>query len=201
MKARSRPSGNATPSPRSAVVSATIPARAAAAEASSTRPVAIRSLKRFAADWCFDHGSAEPKPFPRTKNQKVAVVGAGPTGLSCAYFLAQMGYPVTVFEALPVAGGMLAVALPEFRLPAAVIQREVDYIAACGVSIQYNTPINVNLTVDDLRRERLRAVFIAAGAQRSQRIGIPGEVEEIEGFHYGLRFLRDVKLGRDVTCG
>ena len=164
-------------------------------------PVAIRSLKRFAADWCFDHGSAEPKPFPKTKDQKVAVVGAGPTGLSCAYFLAKMGYPVTVFEALPVAGGMLAVALPEFRLPAAVIQREVDYIAACGVDIEYNTPINVNLTVDDLRQSGYDAVFIAAGAQRSQRIGIPGEVEEIEGFHYGLRFLRDVKLGRQVPVG
>jgi NADH-quinone oxidoreductase subunit F len=164
-------------------------------------PVSIRSLKRFAADWCFDYGLAEAKPFPQTKSQKVAVVGAGPTGLSCAYFLAQMGYSVTVFEALPVAGGMLAVALPEFRLPAAIIQREVDYIAACGVSIEYNSPINVNHTVDDLRQEGYDAVFIAAGAQRSQRIGIPGELEEIDGFHYGLRFLRDVKLGRKVRVG
>ncbi|MFH0917187.1 MAG: NADH-ubiquinone oxidoreductase-F iron-sulfur binding region domain-containing protein, partial [bacterium] len=164
-------------------------------------PVAIRSLKRFAADWCFEHDSVDPKPFPKTKDEKVAVVGAGPTGLSCAYFLATMGYPVTVFEALPVAGGMLAVALPEFRLPEAVIQREVDYIAGCGVSIEYNTPINVNLTLDDLRQNGYHAVFIAAGAQRSQRIGIPGEVEEIEGFHYGLRFLRDVKLGREVSVG
>jgi NADH-quinone oxidoreductase subunit F len=163
--------------------------------------VAIRSLKRFAADWCFDRAIAEPKPFPKTKGQKVAVVGAGPTGLSCAYFLAKMGYPVTVFEALPVAGGMLAVALPEFRLPAAVIQREVDYIAGCGVDIQYNTPINVNRTVEDLLRSGHNAVFIASGAQRSQRIGIPGEVEELEGFHYGLRFLRDVRLGRQVSVG
>ncbi len=164
-------------------------------------PVSIRLLKRFAADWCFDYGLAEPKPFPVTKSQKVAVVGAGPTGLSCAYFLAQMGYSVTVFEALPVAGGMLAVALPEFRLPAAVIQREVDYIAACGVAIQYNMPINVNRSVEDLRQEGYDAVLIAAGAQRSQRIGIPGELEEIEGFHYGLRFLRDVKLEREVRVG
>ena len=163
--------------------------------------MAIRSLKRFAADWFFDYGLAKPGPFPKTKDQKVAVVGAGPTGLSCAYFLAKMGYPVTVFEALPVAGGMLAVALPEFRLPAAVIQREIDYIAACGVSIQYNTPISVNLTVEDLRQDGYDAVFIAAGAQRSQRIGIPGEVEDLEGFHYGLRFLRDVKLGRSVAVG
>ncbi|MCL5734093.1 MAG: FAD-dependent oxidoreductase [Actinobacteria bacterium] len=164
-------------------------------------PVSIRSLKRFAADWWFDNKSAEPKLFPRTKHQKVAVVGAGPTGLSCAYFLAKMGYSVTVFEALPVAGGMLAVALPEFRLPAAVIQREVDYIAGCGVEIEYNTPINVNHTAEDLRRDGYDAVLIAAGAQQSQRIGIPGELEEIQGFHYGLRFLRDVRLGRDVPMG
>jgi NADH-quinone oxidoreductase subunit F len=131
----------------------------------------------------------------------VAVVGAGPTGLSCAYFLAKTGYPVTVFEALPVAGGMLAIAVPEFRLPAAVIQREVDHIAACGVDIRYNTPINVNHTVDDLFREGYAAVLVASGAQRSQRIGIPGEVEELEGLHYGLRFLRDVRLGREVRVG
>jgi NADH-quinone oxidoreductase subunit F len=164
-------------------------------------PVAIRSLKRFAADWYFERGPAEPEPFRKSKSQKVAVVGAGPTGLSCAYFLAKDGYPVTVFEALPVAGGMLAVALPEFRLPESVIQREVDHIVKCGVSIEYSTPINVNLTVDDLMRDGHSAVFIAAGAQRSQRIGIPGEVEELEGFDYGLRFLRDVKLGRDVKVG
>jgi NADH-quinone oxidoreductase subunit F len=164
-------------------------------------PVSIRSLKRFAADWCFDHDLARAKPFPVTKRQKVAVVGAGPTGLSCAYALAQMGYSTTVFEALPVAGGMLAVALPEFRLPAGVIQREVDHIRDCGVDIRYSTPINVNRTVEDLRQEGFDAVLVAAGAQRSQRIGIPGEVEDIQGFHYGLQFLRDVKLGREIPVG
>jgi len=166
-------------------------------------PVAIRALKRFAADWYFDHMAELPEvePFPQTQNQKVAVVGAGPTGLSCAYFLAQMGYPVTVFEALPVAGGMLSVAIPEFRLPREVIQREVNYIAKRGVEIKYNTPINVNFTVEDLKRDGFDAVFIAAGAQRSQRIGIPGELEDIAGFYYGLRFLRDVRLGKEVGVG
>jgi NADH-quinone oxidoreductase subunit F len=166
-------------------------------------PVAIRSLKRFAADWYFDHIDElpEPEPFPQTKNQRVAVVGAGPTGLSCAYFLAQMGYPVTVFEALPVGGGMLSVAIPQFRLPKEVIQNEIDYIAKRGVEIRYNTPINANFTVEDLRKDGFEAVFVAAGAQRSQRIGIPGELEDIEGFFYGLRFLRDVKVGRPVRVG
>jgi NADH-quinone oxidoreductase subunit F len=166
-------------------------------------PVAIRALKRFAADWYFDHVSElpEPEPFPQTQSQKVAVVGAGPCGLSCAYFLAQMGYPVTVFEALPVGGGMLSVAIPDFRLPREVIEKEIDYIAKRGVEIRYNTPINVNFTVEDLRKGGFKAVFIAGGAQRSQRIGIPGELEDLEGFYYGLRFLRDVKVGKPVRIG
>ena len=166
-------------------------------------PVAIRALKRFAADWYFDHLGElpAPEPFPQTQSQRIAVVGAGPTGLSCAYHLARMGYPVTVFEALPVGGGMLAVAVPEFRLPMDVIQREIDHIAARGVEIRYNTPITRSFTVDDLRKEGFAAVFIAAGAQASQRIGLPGEIEDMEGFHYGLKFLRDVKLGRPVRVG
>jgi len=164
-------------------------------------PVAIRALKRFAADWYFERVTEEPKPYPRTHSQRTGVVGAGPTGLACAYFLAQMGYPVTVFEALPVGGGMLSVAIPEFRLPWEVIQKEIDYIAKRGVEIRYNTPINVNFTIEDLRKEGFDAVFIAAGAQRSQRIGIPGELEDVAGFYYGLRFLRDVKLGRQVRVG
>jgi NADH-quinone oxidoreductase subunit F len=165
--------------------------------------VAIRALKRFAADWYFDHVRElpEPEPFPRIHSQKVAVVGAGPTGLSCAYFLAQMGYPVTVFEALPIGGGMLSVAIPDFRLPREVIEKEIDYITKRGVEIKYDTPINVNFTIEDIRDSGFEAVFIAAGAQKSQIIGIPGELEDIEGFYYGLRFLRDVKVGKSVKIG
>jgi NADH-quinone oxidoreductase subunit F len=166
-------------------------------------PVAIRALKRFAADWYFDHVRElpPPEPFPQTHSQKAAVVGAGPTGLSCAYFLAQMGYPVTLFEALPLGGGMLSVAIPDFRLPRDVIEKEIDYIAKRGVEIKYNTPINVNFTIEDIRNRGFEAVFIAAGAQRSQNIGIPGELEDVEGFYYGLRFLRDVKIGKPVKIG
>ena len=166
-------------------------------------PVAIRPLKRFAADWYFDHIDElpEPQPFPQTHSQKVVIIGAGPCGLSCAYFLAQMGYPVTVFEALPVGGGMLSVAIPDFRLPRDVIEKEITYIAKRGVEIKYNTPINVNFTVEDLKKNGYEAVFIAAGAQKSQGIGIPGELEDIEGFHYGLRFLRDIKFGKPVRIG
>ncbi|MFC1934264.1 NADH-quinone oxidoreductase subunit NuoF [Chloroflexota bacterium] len=164
-------------------------------------PVAIRELKRFAADWYFKYVMEDPEPFPIKQSQRVAVVGAGPTGLACAYYLAQTGYPVTVFEALPIGGGMLSVAIPEFRLPREVIQKEIDYIAKKGVDIRYNTPISVNFTVEDLRRDGFEAVFVAAGAQRSQRVGIPGELEDVAGLYYGLRFLRDVKLGRQVRIG
>lgn len=164
-------------------------------------PVAIRELKRFAADWYAAQTGEEVAPFPRTKTKKVAIVGAGPTGLGCAYYLAQMGYPVTVFEALPVGGGMLGVAIPEFRLPRASIQQDIDYITQRGVEIRYNTPVNANFTIDHIRKSGFDAVFVAAGAQRSQRIGIPGELEDVEGFFYGLRFLRDVKIGRSVKVG
>ncbi|MFC2035564.1 NADH-ubiquinone oxidoreductase-F iron-sulfur binding region domain-containing protein [Chloroflexota bacterium] len=166
-------------------------------------PVDIRALKRFAADWYFDHASElpDPEPFPQTHSEKVAIVGAGPTGLACAYFLAQMGYPTTVFEALPVGGGMLSVAIPEFRLPSEVIQSEINYIAKRGVEIKYDTPINTNFTIEDLKNNGFEAVFIGAGAQRSQSIGIPGEIDDITNFYYGLRFLRDVKTGKPVSVG
>jgi NADH-quinone oxidoreductase subunit F len=166
-------------------------------------PVAIRALKRLAADWYFEHMDElpRPEPFPRIHNQKIAVIGAGPCGLSCAYFLARMGYPATVFEALPVGGGMLSVAIPAFRLPEDIIAKEINYIVQRGVEIKYNTPININLTIEDLLKSGYKAVFIAAGAQRSQRIGIPGELEDLDGFYYGLRFLRDVKVGKPVKTG
>ncbi len=163
--------------------------------------VAIRALKRFCADWYFsmpDSALPPPEPFPLGHDQRVAVVGAGPTGLTCAYYLRRMGYPVTVFEALDVAGGMLMVGVPEFRLPKAVVQREVSYIQARGVELRLGTPMSASLTVDDLRRQGFAAVLVAAGAQKSQRIGIPGEREDLPGLFYGLNFLRDVKLGRPV---
>jgi NADH-quinone oxidoreductase subunit F len=160
--------------------------------------VAIRSLKRFAADSYFNTLQKPPAPFPRTKHQKVAIVGAGPNGLTCAFYLARMGYPVTVFEALPVAGGMLMVGVPEFRLPKAVIQKEIEYIQHRGVEIQYNTPVNVNFTLEDIQNQGYEAIFIAAGAQKSQKIRVPGEDENLKGLFYGLSFLRDAKLEHKI---
>ncbi|MBW2002353.1 MAG: FAD-dependent oxidoreductase, partial [Deltaproteobacteria bacterium] len=161
-------------------------------------PVAIRSLKRFASDWYFDHIGMPKEPFPVTKDQKVAVVGAGPAGLTCAYFLAKMGYRVTVFESQSVAGGMLGITIPEFRLPRKVIQEEVAYIESCGVKIRYNSPIDAQHTVNDLFKEGYRSVFIGAGAQASKRINIPGEEEGLAGLHYGLQFLTDIRSGKEI---
>jgi NADH-quinone oxidoreductase subunit F len=163
--------------------------------------VAIRSLKRFAADWYFDNVQEKPEPFERIYSERVAVVGAGPSGLTCAFYLARMGYSVTVFEAMPVGGGMLSVGVPQFRLPMEVIESEIQYIADRGVEIRLNTPINRNYTIDQLREEGFDTVFIAAGTQKTQRIGIPGEVDGTSGLLYGISFLRDVKQGREVTIG
>ena len=162
-------------------------------------PVAIRSLKRYASDWYFKHIGKRHAPFPVTRPEKVAVVGAGPAGLTCAYFLAKMGYQTVVHEAQPVAGGMLGIAIPEFRLPRHVIQEEIAYIESCGVTIRYSAPIDAKHTVNDLMQEGYSAVFIAAGAQASRRIGIPGEDEELEGLAYGLTFLTHVRMGKRVS--
>jgi len=160
--------------------------------------VAIRSLKRFASDWYYDHIGKAKEPFPVTKDHKIAVVGAGPAGLTCAYFLAKMGYKVTVFEDQDVAGGMLGIAVPEFRLPRKVIQAEVEHIESCGVEIRYDSPIDARHTVNDLIKEGYSAVFIAAGAQASKRIEVPGEEEGLVGLHYGLQFLMDIRTGKEI---
>ncbi len=162
-------------------------------------PVAIRSLKRFASDWYYDHIDLPKGPFKKTQDRKVAVVGAGPGGLTCAYYLARMGYPVTVYEAQPVGGGMLGITVPEFRLPRQVIQQEIDYICACGVEVRYNTPIDARHTVNDLLEEGYSAVFIAAGAQSSLRMGIAGEDEAVEGLYHGLQFLTETRAGKPLV--
>ncbi|MFH0844678.1 MAG: FAD-dependent oxidoreductase [Pseudomonadota bacterium] len=161
-------------------------------------PVGIRALKRFAADWYFNHVGRAKEPFPVTRTQKVAVVGAGPAGLTCAYFLAKMGYQVTVHEAQPAGGGMLGLAIPEFRLPRRIIDAEIAYIESCGVKIRYDSPIDAGHTVNDLMKQGCGAIFIAAGAQSSKRIGIQGEEEYLEGLYYGLQFLTDIRTGKEI---
>jgi NADPH-dependent glutamate synthase beta subunit-like oxidoreductase len=156
-------------------------------------PLAIAVLKRFVADY---EGEIEPPtPAERTWGEKVAVIGAGPAGLTAAYDLVQSGYGVTVFEALPVAGGMLTVGIPAYRLPRDVLQAEIKYIEKTGVEIRTNTPVGGDLTLDDLCQE-YDAVFISVGAHKDKKLAIPGE--DLEGVLSGVSLLRDLNLGKEI---
>lgn len=137
-------------------------------------PVGIGRLERFVADWHNAH-SDTPCSIPPSNGRKVAVVGSGPSGLTCAGDLAKLGYKVTVFEALHTAGGVLVYGIPEFRLPKAIVKKEVDNLEAMGVEIMTNVVIGKTLTVDELFAEGYEAVFIGSGAGLPNFMGIPGE--------------------------
>jgi NADH-quinone oxidoreductase subunit F len=154
-------------------------------------PIAIRDLKRFATD----HGTPMKRTIPPPKqkrHERVAIVGAGPTGLSAAYYLARRGYGVTVFDAMPVAGGMMAIGIPDYRLPRVELYRDIDAIRELGVEIRLNTAIGRDVSLDELERE-YDAVLLAVGAQRSQRLGIPGE-SELHGVIPATTFLKEFNL-------
>ena len=137
-------------------------------------PVGIGRLERFVADWHNAHSTEIPE-IPSTNGHKVAVVGAGPSGLTCAGDLAKKGYAVTVFEALHAAGGVLVYGIPEFRLPKAIVQKEVEQLIAMGVDMKTNMVIGKTLTVDELFEQGYEAIFIGSGAGLPNFMGIPGE--------------------------
>jgi heterodisulfide reductase subunit A len=158
-------------------------------------PISICGLKRFVADFELSNNE-KPKIEPPEAHykEKVAVVGAGPSGLTCANDLARMGYSVKVFEALPVPGGMLYVGIPEYRLPKKILQREVDLISELGVEIEYNVRIGKDISLEELRKQ-YDAVYIAAGCHKGLKLRIPGE-DDFEGVIDCVTFLRDVALGK-----
>lgn len=139
-------------------------------------PVAIGKLERFVADWAREHG-IKPKKPETANGHKVAVIGSGPAGLTCAGDLAKMGYDVTIFEALHEAGGVLIYGIPEFRLPKQnVVAAEVENVKALGVKIETNVVIGKSVTIDELmENEGFEAVFIGSGAGLPRFMGIPGE--------------------------
>ena len=137
-------------------------------------PVGIGRLERFVADWHNEHSTEAPKR-PDSNGHRVAIVGSGPSGLTCAGDLAKKGYAVTVFEALHMAGGVLVYGIPEFRLPKAIVAREVETLKALGVQIETNVVIGKTLTVDELFEQGYEAVFIGSGAGLPNFMGIPGE--------------------------
>ncbi len=136
-------------------------------------PVGIGRLERFCADYMADKASAPEKPQPN--GHRVAIVGSGPSGLSCASDLAKLGYEVTVFEAFHTAGGVLMYGIPEFRLPKATVQREIDGLKALGVKVETDMVIGKILSVDELFDDGFEAVFIGTGAGLPNFMGIPGE--------------------------
>lgn len=139
-------------------------------------PVSIGKLERFVADWAGENG-IKPAGAAQKKDKKVAVIGSGPAGLTCAGDLAKMGYDVTIFEALHEAGGVLVYGIPEFRLPKeAVVAREIENVKALGVKIETNVVVGKSVTIDELMKEEdFRAVFIGSGAGLPKFMGIPGE--------------------------
>ncbi len=186
--------------------------------------IAIRALKRFAGDCearCDtaapasgkrlggslalpDGGTAAPGCAERpgavqSKREKVAIVGSGPAGLTAGFYLAKEGHEVTIFEAADEPGGMLRYAIPEYRLPKADLAADIDYIKAAGVTIKTNIRVGKDVTFDDLTRQGFKATFIAVGAHKNLKLGIPGE--DATGVTDPLQFLRSVKTGKPVALG
>ena len=137
-------------------------------------PVAIGRLERFVADWHNAHATEAPA-VPAPNGHKVAIIGAGPSGLTCAGDLAKLGYDVTVFEALHLAGGVLVYGIPEFRLPKSIVQHEVDNLIAMGVKVNTNVVVGRTIEVDELFEQGFEAIFIGSGAGLPRFMNIPGE--------------------------
>jgi len=159
------------------------------------KPIAIEWLKRFAVDYGGDH--KKPRSVKRKKMEKIAIVGSGPAGLTAAYDLIKKGYGVTIYEALPFAGGMLSVGIPDFILPKEIIAQDIDNIRALGVKIKTNTRIGEDLTLDDLSRIGFKAVLLATGAHQSARLNIPGS--DLKNVHYALPLIKGASLGEKTA--
>ncbi len=168
----------------------TAPCESACRRGVLDEPIAIRTIKRFAAE----HGKLPAVPKPSVKRpEKVAIVGGGPAGMSAAYYLARLGYPVTVLEAMPVPGGMMAIGIPEYRLPRDVLQEEIARILGLGVELRLDTAMGRDFGLPDLEREGFKAIFLATGASKSRRLGVPGDDQR--GVIPATRFLKEVNLG------
>ncbi len=163
------------------------------------QPLAIQHLHRFLADWDMARENYYVPEKKEAKNEKVAIVGAGPAGLTCAYFLAIEGYQVSVFEKFPVLGGMLTVGIPSYRLPRDIIEAEIQVIKDLGVQFKTGVEIGKDITVAQLRKEGYKAIFLGIGSHECKVLGIEGE--DLEGVYPGVDFLREVNLGNRISLG
>ena len=154
-------------------------------------PVGIGRLERFVADWHNEHSTELPEK-PESNGHKVAVIGSGPSGLTCAGDLAKKGYDVTIFEALHTPGGVLVYGIPEFRLPKSIVKKEIDTLRALGVKIETNMVIGKVLSIDELLEDGYEAVYVGTGAGLPRFMGIPGE--NLCGVYSANEFLTRINL-------
>ncbi len=164
------------------------------------KAVGIRDVKRFVTDWEFEKfgGPNIDLTVEKEREEKVAIIGAGPAGLQAAFDLRKKGYKVTVYEALPKGGGMLLVGIPKYRLPKDVLQKEVELVEKIGAEIKYNTKVGEDVKFEELVNN-YDAVFVAAGAHKSRSMGIPGE--DLEGVYHATHFLKKINFDEEVKIG
>ncbi len=163
-------------------------------------PVSIGMLERYLVDWMVLQGKNMQRECALPKGRKVAIVGSGPAGMSVAFYLAHAGYQCTIFERLPVFGGMMAVGIPHYRLPRDIIGAELAALKNCGVEIVFGVQIGVDKTLEQLRAEGYEAVFLGVGAHESKKLGLEGETET-RGVLHGIDYLRRVLSGETVDIG
>lgn len=175
------------------------PCEDACSRTNADQAVAIRALKRLVADIEREQGRVRSELIPKTHREKIAIIGAGPAGLSAAYDLAKLGYSVTVYEHMPEPGGMMRYGIPSFRLQKFVVANEIAYIKDLGVEIKTGVEFGKDITLYSLLNEGYKAIFIAIGAQLSRKLGILGE--DLAGVIHAVEFLRNVSLGKHVDVG
>jgi len=163
------------------------------------QPLAIRELHRFLADYERQQGDWYIPEVAESREEKVAIIGSGPAGLTTAYCLARQGYQVTIYEKLPVTGGMMAVGIPEYRLPRDLLADEIQVIQKMGVEIKTGVTFGEDITLESLKKDGFSAVFLAIGLHGGRKLGV--ENEDAEGVLQGVDFLRDSALGKDVAIG